>query len=52
MKSVQFKKYSIFGYPATGKTTLANTISKLLTIDVYSLDEIRFRKEGAFIKEM
>jgi len=49
-KLLNSKKISIFGYPATGKTTLANKLGSLLNIEVYSLDKIRFKKNEVFIK--
>lgn len=36
------KKIAIFGWPATGKSTFANQLSKITKIPVYSLDILRW----------
>jgi len=51
------KKITIFGYPATGKSTLAYTIGEKLNIPVFSIDKIRWqtpnkkRPETQFLRD-
>ncbi len=52
------KKIAIFGWPATGKSTLSNILSLKLNIPCYSLDDLRWKNfknnqkdDNAFLKE-
>ncbi len=45
------KKIAIFGWPAMGKSTLGNFLSNKLNIELYSLDEIRWKYSKAGIKD-
>jgi adenylate kinase family enzyme len=42
------KKIAIIGATASGKTTLANKISKILDIPVYHLDKIAWKDNRVF----
>lgn len=43
-KILTSKKISIFGYPATGKTTFAIFLEELLGIKLYCIDQLRYEK--------
>lgn len=50
-KLLTAKKIAIFGWPASGKSTLGNFLSKHLNIKVYSLDLIRWQESKNGIKD-
>ena len=57
-KILNSKKIAIFGWPATGKSTLGEALSNKLEIPMYSLDLIRWKNsingkkdDEAFLKE-
>lgn len=45
------KKVAIFGWPATGKSTIGNYLRKKFNIELYSLDEIRWKYSKDGIKD-
>lgn len=45
------KKIAIFGWPATGKSTFGNFLSDKLNIDLYALDDIRWKYSNDNIKD-
>ncbi len=45
------KKVAIFGWPATGKSTLGNYLNNKLNVELYSLDEIRWKYSKDSIKD-
>ncbi len=45
------KKIAIFGWPATGKSTFGDYLSKMLDIELYSLDEIRWKYSQNGVKD-
>ncbi len=45
------RKIAIFGWPASGKSTLGNFLSQKLKIKLYSLDEIRYKYSTDGIKD-
>lgn len=45
------KKIAIFGWPASGKSTFGNFLSKKFGIELYSLDEIRWKYSIDGIKD-
>lgn len=45
------KRIAIFGWPATGKFTFSRLLSDLLKINVYSLDEIRWKYSDNGVKD-
>lgn len=55
---LEFKKIAIFGWPATGKSTLSNILSEKTNIPFYSLDDLRWKNykdnkkdDEGFLKE-
>lgn len=51
MKISDAKKIAIIGYPATGKSTFAHKFSEKLGIEVFSLDKLRWDKNGKKVAE-
>lgn len=45
------KRIAIFGWPASGKSTLSKILSSKLNIDVYALDIIRWNNSNNGIKD-
>lgn len=45
------KKIAIFGWPASGKSTLGNILSNRLGIELYTLDEIRWKYSRDGVKD-
>lgn len=45
------KKIALFGWPASGKSTLSNVLSKKMNIDAYSLDIIRWKYINDGVKD-
>ena len=50
MSLLESNKIAIFGWPATGKTTLGQLLSRKLGIKLYSLDIIRWKYSENGIK--
>ncbi len=44
---MKYKKIIVYGLTASGKTTLANKISKILKIKVYCTDDFAYKKKWA-----